>query len=60
MPKQEKKSPKNLSLILRKEFMKLPQSERKKILAEQAAKFVQYYETDKNIQNLGAGDFFLP
>jgi Zn-dependent peptidase ImmA (M78 family)/DNA-binding XRE family transcriptional regulator len=53
----EKVDKQNLSLIMKKKFMKLSQTDREKILSEQAAKFMQYYESDKTIQNLGAGDF---
>ena len=42
-----------LALIKKKEFLKLSPSDREKILAEQADKFVRYYETNKEWQEFG-------
>jgi hypothetical protein len=57
MVKKEKKSLENLSLIIKKEFMNHSQINRDKILSKQASKYLKYYESAKNIQNLGSGDF---
>jgi len=42
-----------LSLIKKKEFLKLSQSAREKILAEQAEKFIQHYESDSEWKEFG-------
>ncbi len=42
-----------LSLIKKKEFLKLSQSDRSKILSEQAEKFIQHYSTDNDWKEFG-------
>lgn len=42
-----------LSLIKKKEFLKLSQSDRGKILSEQAEKFIQHYSTDNDWKEFG-------
>ena len=42
-----------LALIKKKEFLKLSPSDREKILADQADKFVRYYESNKEWQEFG-------
>jgi Zn-dependent peptidase ImmA (M78 family) len=42
-----------LSLIKKKEFLKLSQSDRGKILSEQAEKFIQHYGTDNDWKEFG-------
>lgn len=44
---------KELSLIKKKEFLKLSQSDRGKILSEQAEKFIQHYSTDNDWKEFG-------
>lgn len=46
-----------LSLIKKKEFMKLSLKDRERILLEEADKLAQFYETNKEWKDLGAGDF---
>ena len=46
-----------LSLIKKKEFMKLSIKDRERILAEEADKLVEFYETNKELKDLGAGEF---
>lgn len=43
----------NLSLIRKKEFLKLPPSDREKILSAQADNFVQFYETNVEWKEFG-------
>ena len=47
----------DLSLIKKKEFMKLSIKDRERILAEEANKFAQFYETNKEWKDIGAGEF---
>ena len=42
-----------LSLIKKKEFLKLSQSDRNKILSDQAEKFIQYYNNDNEWKVFG-------
>ena len=42
-----------LSLIKKKEFLKLSQTDRSKILSEQAEKFIQYYATNNEWKEFG-------
>lgn len=42
-----------LSLIKKKEFLKLSQTDRSKILSEQAEKFIQYYTTNNEWKEFG-------
>lgn len=46
-----------LSLIKKKEFMKLSIKDRERILSEEADKLAHYYETNKEWKDLGAGEF---
>ncbi len=46
-----------LSLIKKKEFMKLSIKDRERILAEEADKLVEFYETNKELKDFGAGEF---
>lgn len=46
-----------LSLIKKKEFMKLPIKDRGQILSEEAERLVQFYASNKEWKDLGAGDF---
>ena len=46
-----------LSLIKKKEFMKLSLKDRERILLEEADKLAQFYESDKEWKDLGTGDF---
>lgn len=45
--------PQELSLIKKKEFLKLSQTDRSKILSEQAEKFIQYYTTNNEWKEFG-------
>lgn len=46
----------SLSLVQRRNFMKLPLEERRRILAEQAEKAAAYYEQDQEWRELPGGD----
>ena len=46
-----------LSLIKKKEFMKLSIKDRERILSEEADKLAHFYETNKERKDLGAGEF---
>lgn len=46
-----------LSLIKKKEFMKLPIKDRERILFEEADKLAHFYETNKEWKDLGSGEF---
>ncbi len=48
----------NLSLVKKKEFMKLSIKDRKRILSEEADKLAHFYETNNEWKDLGAGEFF--
>ena len=44
---------KDLSLITKKEFLKLSKNDREKILAEQAERFIQHYEANQEWKDFG-------
>lgn len=44
---------KDLSLITKKEFLKLSKNDREKILTEQAERFIQYYEANQEWKEFG-------
>lgn len=46
-----------LTLIQKQKFMQLPLEERRRILAEQAVKFVTYYEQNREWKEMEGGDF---
>jgi len=46
-----------LTLMAKKAFLKLPIEERRKQLAEQAAKFSSAYDSNPDVDELGGGDF---
>ena len=46
-----------LSLVKRKNFMKLPLEERRRLMVEQAEKLASHYKDDTEWKDLGAGDF---
>lgn len=48
--------PVKLQNISRREFMKLPLEERRRILAEQAKLMLRHYQQDKEWQELETGD----
>ena len=47
----------DLSLIKKKEFMKLSIKDRERILAQEADRLAQFYFTNKDWKDIGAGDF---
>jgi hypothetical protein len=47
----------SLPTIERRAFMKLPLDERRRIMAAQAERMVEHYETDTGWRELGTGDF---
>ena len=46
-----------LSLIKKKEFMRLSIKDRERILSDESDRLVHLYETNKELNNLGAGEF---
>jgi transcriptional regulator with XRE-family HTH domain len=46
-----------LSLVKRKNFMKLPLEERRRLMVEQAEKLASHYEEETDWKDLGSGDF---
>jgi len=47
----------DLSLIKKKEFMKLSIKDRERILSQEADRLAQFYSTNKDWKDIGAGDF---
>jgi hypothetical protein len=52
----EDKSNYSLTLLERRDILKLPLSERRRLLAEQAEKLKSHYETDTEWRELQSGD----
>ena len=52
----EKINDESLSLVKRRAFMKLPLSERRRLMAEQAEQLAAHYEQDSSWREIEGGD----